>query len=94
MPNNERMENNQSRKRRKDRYHPNVLKFNENVSRILGHVAFNHNHYLNMIQNHRVRYTLNNHNKIHNNMATRRRKNYTRRVKNAVKEKIYRIYWN
>ena len=83
------MENEHSRKRRKGRYDPNAIKFSENVARTVAQVEANHDHYLNMVMNRRARYTLNNHNKIHNNVPTRRRKNYTRRVKNAVMRKLY-----
>jgi len=73
----------------KPRYSQNAIKFSENVARTTAEIEANHDHYLNMVMNRRARYTLNNHNKIHNNMPTRHKKNYTRRVKNAVKHKLY-----
>lgn len=74
----------------KPRYSQNAIKFSENVSKAVADVEANHDHYLNMTMNRRVRYTLNNHNKIHNNMSTKQRKNYTRRVKNAVNRILYK----
>ena len=68
--------------------------FQQYVATTVAQVGKNHDHYLNMLANSRVRETLNNQNKRSNNYNTRVRKNTTRKVKKAVRNAIYRMYGN